>query len=63
MMQGEDVNACVSRRRKWHVGRRTGKERATRRGQLEKETVAVQWREVERGDVVGSPGEGELPKL
>jgi len=50
-MQRKHVCAGVARRSKRHVRRRTGEERARRRGQLEEHAVVVGLREVQRRDV------------
>jgi len=51
MMQRKQVRAGVARSSKWQVCRRTGEERARRRGQLEGYAVVVRQREVQRRDV------------
>jgi len=51
MMQRKHVCAGVERRSKRHVRRRTGEERARRRGQLEEHAVVVGRREMQRRDV------------
>ena len=50
-MQRKHVRPRVARRSKGHVRRRTGEERARRRGQLEEDAVVVGLREVQRRDM------------
>ena len=51
MVQRKDVHAGIGRNSKWRIRRRTGEERARRRGQLEERAVVVGLREVQRRDV------------